>query len=303
MISKAAVSIVIVNYKVKDLLFLCLKSVYSYTTVQTEIWVVDNDSKDETEEMLKKEFPSVNFIGNNFNAGFPAANNQALKRCSGDYIFLLNPDTEFIQDCIPDFIAFSKGRNDNCIIAPQLLNTDGSVQFSIQPFISFWEILLEVFYLHNFLKRFKSYHRKGIHEPLHIEAASGAALFFHRSVMEKTGMLDEELFWTEDMEFCYRASKNNIERFYLPGVRIKHHVGQSGKKNQGVMISNQVLSKIRYFYKTKGDFTGAMVAFLRLIQVVSRILMLYPMSVVIPHLRPRAKGYVYTLKRLIRGDF
>jgi GT2 family glycosyltransferase len=299
----APVSIIIVNYKVKDLLFLCLKSIYSFSSVETEIWVVDNNSGDGTAEMLKTDFPSVNFIGNNFNAGFPAANNQALKRCSGQYIFLLNPDTEFLSDCIPELIRFSKSRHDNCILAPQLLNTDGTVQFSIQPFISFGEILLEVFYLHNFLQRSKSYLRKNIQHPLQIDAASGAALFFHRSVMEKIGMLDEELFWTEDMEYCYRASKHQIERYYLPGVKITHHIGQSGKKNPGVMISNQLLTKIRYFYKTKGAFAGGMVAFMRFIQVIIRILILYPLSVVKPALRQRADGYVYTLKRLIKGDF
>ena len=303
MTEKPLVSIVIVNYKVKDLLNACLKSVYQFTSIDTEIWVVDNDSGDGTGEMLEKEFPDVHFIGNNFNAGFPAANNQALKQCNGDYILLLNPDTEFISDCIPELIAFSKTKNDTCIVAPQLLNSDRTVQFSIQPFISIWEIFFEIFYLHNILKGMKSYHRKEIVQPIRIDAASGAALFFHRSVMENIGMLDEDLFWTEDMEFCYRASKNGIERYYLPSVRIFHHIGQSGKKNQQVMISNQLLSKIRYFYKIKGRFAGGMVALLRCIQVVTRIILLYPLSLIKPELRERADGYLFTLKRMQRGDY
>jgi len=303
MTERPQVSIVIVNYKVKDLLFHCLKSVYRFTSIDTETWVVDNDSRDGTEEMLKMEFPKVHFIGNNFNAGFPGANNQALKQCSGEYIFLLNPDTEFVHDCIPGLVAFSKTKNDNCILAPRLLNTDGSIQFSIQPFISFWEIFFEVFYLHNYLKRIKSYYREEIQQPIRIEAASGAALFFHRTVMDRIGMLDEDLFWTEDMEFCYRASKKNIDRYYLPGVKIMHHIGQSGKKNQAVMISNQLLSKIRYFYKTRGRFAGSMVAVLRFIQVITRIIVLYPLSVLMPQLRQRAQGYMFTLKRLVKGDF
>jgi len=297
------VSIVIVNYKVKDLLHACLKSIYKFTEVETEVWVVDNNSNDGTGEMLKNEFPKVHYIGNDFNAGFPGANNQALKQCSGNYLFLLNPDTEFISDCIPELVEFSKSKNDNCIIAPQLLNSDGSIQFSIQPFISFWEIFFEVFYLHNILKRMKSYHREEIKHPIRIEAVSGAAVFFHRSVMEKIGMLDEELFWTEDMEFCYRASKNGIDRYYLPAVRIIHHVGQSGRKNQKVMISNQILSKIRYFYKTKGWLAGSLVAILRFIQIVTRILILFPLSVLIPKLRERAYGYLFTLKRLVSSDY
>src|ERR1041385_5891754 len=108
MTKQSLVSIVIVNYKVKDLLSVCLRSLYRFTTDQTEIYVVDNNSDDGTGEMLKVDFPQVHFIGNNFNAGFPAANNQALKQCSGEYIFLLNPDTEFIEDSIASMIAFSK---------------------------------------------------------------------------------------------------------------------------------------------------------------------------------------------------
>src|SRR5689334_18592442 len=110
------VSIVIVNYKVKDLLHACLKSVYRFSSVTTEVWVIDNDSKDGTGEMLAREFPEVKFIGNNFNAGFPAANNQALKQCTGEYILLLNPDTELIHDAIPELVSFSKTKNNNCII-------------------------------------------------------------------------------------------------------------------------------------------------------------------------------------------
>jgi len=276
---------------------------YRFTTNKTEIYVVDNNSDDGTGEMLKVDFPQVHFIGNKFNAGFPAANNQALSQCSGEYIFLLNPDTEFIEDSISSMIPFSKSKNDNCIIAPQLLNADMTVQFSIQPFITFREIFLEVFYLHHLHKNVTSYYRNDLQNPLPIDAASGAALFFHRSVMEKIGMLDEDLFWTEDMEFCFRAAKKHIDRFYLPGVKIIHHIGQSGKKNPRVMISSQVLSKIRYFYKTRGKFIGGMVATLRLIHVLTRIMALYPLSIIKPGLKPKADAYVYTLKRLFAGDY
>lgn len=297
------VSVVIVSYNVIELLRKCLLSLVEFSECELDTWVVDNNSSDGSLEMVKENFPMVHVIENKYNAGFPAANNQALAKCTGDYIFLINPDAELLSDSISDFIKFSKTKHDSCIIAPQLLNTDRSMQFSIMRFIHVWEIVLEVFYLHHLLKKAKSYYKKLGMQPMKVEAVSGAAIFFHRGVMNKIGMLDEELFWTEDMEYCYRAYRNGIDRYYLPEVKIIHHVGQSGKKNLDVMISNQVLSKIRYFYKTHGAISGIIVSSARFIHIITRIVLLYVMSILQFRYSKKAHAYVFTLKRYLAGNF
>ena len=87
-------SIVIVNYNVRYFLEQALLSVYkSSVNFEYEIFVVDNNSSDNSLSMLAQKFPTVNIIANKENVGFSKANNQAIKQAIGDYILLLNPDT------------------------------------------------------------------------------------------------------------------------------------------------------------------------------------------------------------------
>ena len=87
-------SVIIVNYKVKNLLRDCLKSVeLAAQHMDIEIWVVDNHSNDGSVEMLQQEFPQVNVIANTENKGFSVANNQAIDKAKGEYLLILNPDT------------------------------------------------------------------------------------------------------------------------------------------------------------------------------------------------------------------
>src|SRR5512133_1993742 len=92
------VSVVVVSWNTRDLLRNCLLTIDSEARLfpdgEVETFVVDNGSTDGTVEMLRKSFPSVTLIANTENAGFAAANNQALTRCKGEYVLLLNPDTE-----------------------------------------------------------------------------------------------------------------------------------------------------------------------------------------------------------------
>ena len=90
-----SISILIVNYNVQELLLACLTSIYKFTDGSTfEIIVIDNNSTDESISAVRKSFPDVILIENKVNAGFPEANNQGMRISTGDYIFLLNPETE-----------------------------------------------------------------------------------------------------------------------------------------------------------------------------------------------------------------
>ncbi|MDR0744071.1 MAG: glycosyltransferase, partial [Tannerella sp.] len=98
-------SIIIVNYNVTGLLRACLLSVRQYVNnIAYEVIVIDNDSVDITWRDLAVEFPEVKFIANEKNEGFAAANNKAIKEARGEYILLLNPDTEFENDFLRQLI-------------------------------------------------------------------------------------------------------------------------------------------------------------------------------------------------------
>ena len=88
------VSVIIINYKTKELVLNCLDTIYKYTQdIFFEIIVVDNNSNDNIANILLKKYPDVKFIQNEKNSGFGSANNIAIKEAKGKYVFLLNPDT------------------------------------------------------------------------------------------------------------------------------------------------------------------------------------------------------------------
>lgn len=99
-------SIIIVNYNVRHFLEQALLSVQrAAQSIETEIFVVDNNSTDTSIEMLQTHFPFLKLIQNKINKGFAVANNQAYSFCTGDYILLLNPDTVVSEDTFEKCIA------------------------------------------------------------------------------------------------------------------------------------------------------------------------------------------------------
>ncbi|MEP7253277.1 MAG: glycosyltransferase, partial [Ginsengibacter sp.] len=120
-----SLSIIIVNYKSASLVIDCLRSIFDQNSVlQFELIVVDNDSKDNSNEKIKELFPQVTYLEMNYNSGFARANNEAIRRSSGDTVLLLNADTiienNAIEKCYEEFI------NSTFIACGvQLLNPDG----------------------------------------------------------------------------------------------------------------------------------------------------------------------------------
>ncbi len=122
-------SILIVNYNTKKLLRNCLKSVFqNVKDIDFEVWVVDNASSDGGLEMLRKEFPKVKIIANKENTGFAKANNQAIKKAEGKYIFLLNPDTIILDENFKEPIRFMEKHPEAGACGPLVLNLDGTMQ-------------------------------------------------------------------------------------------------------------------------------------------------------------------------------
>ena len=300
------ISIIIVNYNVIELLLNCINSIYSNntSTLEIEIILVDNNSTDGSVDVVALRFPEVHIITNKFNAGFPAANNQGIKIARGEFIFLLNPDTEILDDAIEKLMQFVEAQNTLCLVTPKLLNSDFTVQKSIQRFITVKEIIAELFFLHDYMDKRKGYFQNlKRNEIIKVEALSGAAIMMKKEVIDKIGTLDVDLFWTEDMEFCYRANLHGIDRIYFPKATIIHHQGQSGKKNMNVMLSNQVLSKIKFFKKNHSLLQYYTVLIFRLLHIISRLLIFGFLSFFNKIYRSKFSAYFYTLKRFIKNDY
>lgn len=290
------ISIVIVNYNVKDLVLQCLKTIYSKAneSLLIETIVIDNASSDNSVEVIEKEFPQVKIIANKNNVGFPAANNQGFLLAKADKIFMLNPDTELVGDALLEMYKYMSAHQDVQLIAPMLLNSDKSIQKSVWRFPKVSYVFWESFHLSRFMSA-KNYPDKDFSQPFEVDCFSGAAILFNKDILEKIGMLDETMFWIEDIEFCYRASKENMKRVYYPYAKVLHHIGQSAKKNYNISISNQVINKIKYFKKhhTKAEWIlVVLISFLHVLMKIIVFVLVSPFNVV--YFR-KAKAYIYTL--------
>ena len=294
--SEVKVSIVIVNYNVKDLILTCIRSLYQFcdSIGGLEIIVIDNQSIDGSCQAIRTEFPDVILMENSENEGFPKANNQGFSIAKGDYIFMLNPDTEFQENSIEKLRQFLEDNKSVGIVAPGLLNTDGTHQSSVWRYPSLFSIFCEFHYLTSLLKR-KNYLDKDFTKQFEAESFSGAAIFFRKSVLDKIGNLDETMFWIEDVEFCFRAVQNDIKCVYFPETKIIHHIGQSAKKNYTISISNQIFNKIKFFNKHHSNFSAKLVILLSFLHVVQKSIVfgiLSPFNVVY---KRKASAYRYTI--------
>ena len=229
------ISIVIVNYRVKDLLKECLNSILSSKDkMGNEIIVIDNNSKDGSVELLKREFSEVGLIENRQNKGFSFACNQGIRKSSGEYILLLNPDTIFPQTGFELMMEFMDSNQDVGICGSKMVDDRGDLLYSCRSFPSFLtsisssQSILERIFPGNPLSRkylLKDINHSRIQE---VDWVSGSCLFARKKMLDQIGLLDEDFFiYVEDVDLCYRAHKAGWKVFYFPQVTFIHRVAQS----------------------------------------------------------------------------
>lgn len=231
-------SIIIVNYNVRYFLEQCLNSVQkAVSNIDAEIFVVDNNSKDDSVEMVEKNFPTVKIIANKINLGFSKANNQAIELAKGEYILLLNPDTVVEEDAFSKCIEFMDKNSDAGGLGVKMIDGNGvflpeSKRGLPTPSASFYKIFgLSTLFPKS--KLFSKYHL-GYLKPdkiNEIEILSGAYMWMRKSVLDKVGVLDESFFmYGEDIDLSYRIIKAGYKNYYFPETKIIHYKGESTKK-------------------------------------------------------------------------
>ena len=231
-------SIIIVNYNVKHFIEQCLISVFNaINNIETEVFVVDNNSVDGSCVVIKEKFPQVKLIENKKNHGFSYANNQAIKKASGEYILLLNPDTVVEEDSFEKCIQFMDAKSECGGLTVKMIDGRGrflpeSKRALPTPKVAFYKIF-GLSRLFPKSKKFAKYHlghlsNNEIHE---IEIMPGAYMFLRKETLDKTGLLDEDYFmYGEDIDLSYRITKEGYKNYYFPKTTIIHYKGESTKK-------------------------------------------------------------------------
>jgi len=232
-------SIVIVNYNTEKLLRSCLESVYAGANgTPLDIWVVDNNSRDNSVAMLKSLFPMVKVIKNPSNVGFSRANNVVVSQSRSDFILLLNPDTLIIDDAIERVVKFMKEHPEVGIAGCKVLNRDGTLQLACRrsiptPEVAFYRLtgLSKLFPKSRVMAKYNMTYESPdqTHE---VDAVSGAFLMIRRQVVEEVGPLDERFFmYGEELDWCLRTKRAGWSVMYYPDAQIVHYKGESTKYN------------------------------------------------------------------------
>ena len=221
-------SVIIVSYNVRRYLDQCLESVgKALKGVESEVFVVDNASSDDTMTVLPPKYTEVKFVANDENLGFARANNVAIRQSQGEYVLLLNPDTTVAEHTLREAVAFMDAHPQAGGAGVMMHNEDGTrAPESRRSIPTPWVSALKML---GFTKRYYMSHLPW-DEPCRIEVISGAFFLLRRSAIDKVGMLDEDFFmYGEDIDLSYRLLKGGYENWYLP-LPIVHYKGKSTRK-------------------------------------------------------------------------
>ena len=221
-------SVVIVSYNVRTYLDQCLNSVRkALNGIESEVFVVDNASSDDTMTVLPTAHPWVRFIANEENFGFARANNIAIRQAAGEYVLLLNPDTSVAEHTLREALAFMDSHEQAGGAGVMMHNEDGSrAPESRRAIPTPWVAALKMIGLSN---RYYMSHLPW-DKPCRIEVISGAFCLLRKSSLDKIGLLDEDFFmYGEDIDLSYRLLKAGYENWYLP-LPIIHYKGKSTRK-------------------------------------------------------------------------
>lgn len=225
-------SVIIVSYKVKDLLRKNLEYLFQTTSnMDFEVFVVDNNSGDGSVEMVRQDFPQVNVIANNDNLGFAAANNQAIQQARGRYVLLLNPDMQVFENTLGKMVKWMDDHPQAGVAGCKLVDDRGNIIPHIRRFPGFGDQLAVVLKLpHLFPSVLNGYIPKDIdyNKEQEVDSIRGSFFMIRGEVLEELGGLDERYFiWFEEVDFCRQVKQKGWKTMYTPYVQCRDYVGKS----------------------------------------------------------------------------
>ncbi|RBP48444.1 glycosyltransferase family 2 protein [Arenicella xantha] len=252
--------VIIVNYNAGDWLCRSINSAIEYGA--GAITVVDNASSDDSIANAQAAVSEsrVQWLLNECNVGFAAANNQVLRELDADteFAILMNPDCELAPDTIEHILNAFEAHPRLGLASGLILNEDGSVQVTCRrKFPTPWSALVRMLQLHKFFPNHPNFSNFDYGANLtrqspfaEVEAVSGAFMVARVSAMGEVGLLDEDYFMhCEDLDWCKRFELAGWQVGSEPAAVVTHAKGVSSKSRPVRVLWSLHRGMLRFFDK------------------------------------------------------
>lgn len=256
-------SIIIVNYKTPNLTLRCVESIIVTVdaNIPYEIIVIDNNSQDNSETLVKSKFNNVIWINNSINEGFGRANNIGIKKAKGEYVLLVNSDIVVLPNTIEACLQTIKVDSAIGVLGCNLLNEDGSVQKSQFSIASFTHLLNQNLLVDKFLN---------LIEPKQ-KAIMGSFMLIPKKVLNVVGLFDPDFFmYCEELELCNRILKGGYKIEQTREVSVIHAHGASS--NQEWSQKQKLLSNALLYFKIHGFIGYSLYHFIWIVNTLINLL-------------------------------
>lgn len=243
---------VVVTYNALPHLERCLAALRGYGAV-----VVDHGSTDGTLELVRERFPEVRLVEQE-NRGLAAGWNRGLRETSASFVLVLNSDAWPAGNASEGLVAFARERERAGLVAPRLLNPDGTLQPSVRAFPTPWRLATEYLFLRKLApgsRALNAFYGGGFRhdEAREIDFAKAAAFLLRREAFDEVGPFDEEFFlFSEETDWCYRARAAGWKSFFYPGAEVVHVGGASWRRESATLFREQVRGHLRFLAKHRG---------------------------------------------------
>jgi len=283
-------SICIVNWNTCERLRGCLRSIYDHPPEEPfEVLVADNASHDGSAAMVQREFPQVRLFANEKNLGYAEGNNQCLAAGRGEYLLLLNPDTEVgnwkleignwklenggwkveirhspfairhspspTRHPFDELIRVLRDHPEAAAVAPQLVSPDGSIQRSCRSFPTPGALWAEFVGLSRLFPRsrfFGAYRlRAWNHDTFReVDQPMGSCLLFRRAALDQVGRFDPQFrIFFNEVDLCYRLQQAGWKIYFTPDAQILHYGAEGTKQVRLAMVSESKRGLVRFYRK------------------------------------------------------
>jgi N-acetylglucosaminyl-diphospho-decaprenol L-rhamnosyltransferase len=240
---------VVVTYDALPWIDRCLASISHVPTV-----VVDHGSTDGTVAHVRERFPSVRVV-EQANLGLAAGWNRGIGETRSRWVLLLNADAWLIGDALDRLVEVGDRLPRVAVVAPRLLNPDGTLQRSVRGFPTLWRLATEYLFLRKLAPRsalLNAFYGGGFaHDSeREVEWAMGACLLVRRAAIDEVGPLDEDFFlFSEETDWCYRFARAGWTVVFTPAAECVH-VG--GASHAGRLYRENLRGHLRFFAKHRG---------------------------------------------------